>query len=81
MSILPSSHSPDMTSWFSMYFPLKSPQYAPQGAKINARFWRRTDSRRVWYEWSASVELGGIELLSFHSAIHNSQGTASSFGL
>ncbi|WFD35753.1 type II protein arginine methyltransferase [Malassezia cuniculi] len=49
--------SPDMVSWFPMFFPFRSPLYLPAGAELQVHMWRLTDDSRVWYEWSAEVFL------------------------
>jgi protein arginine N-methyltransferase 5 len=77
MSINPATHSPNMTSWFSMYFPLKSPIHVPKDAVISTQFWRRSASQKVWYEWSVSIKLNGVDI--YYSDIHNKQGCSSSF--
>ena len=47
--------SPDMISWFPIYFPLKTPLYVPDGGELGVSMWRRTDERKVWYEWKVEV--------------------------
>lgn len=51
--------SPDMFSWFPLFFPLKSPLYLPSGAELEVNIWRLTDqrARKVWYEWAAEAYL------------------------
>lgn len=51
--------SPDMFSWFPLFFPLKTPLYLPSGAEVDVNIWRLVDqrSRKVWYEWSAEAYL------------------------
>lgn len=51
--------SPDMFSWFPLYFPLKAPLYLPSGAELEINIWRLLDqrARKVWYEWSAEAFL------------------------
>ncbi|KAL8647777.1 MAG: hypothetical protein Q9226_006291 [Calogaya cf. arnoldii] len=43
--------SRDMTSWFPIYFPLKTPLYIPDSSSITVTMRRCTDGRKVWYEW------------------------------
>ncbi|KRZ05689.1 Protein arginine N-methyltransferase 5 [Trichinella zimbabwensis] len=51
LSILPSNHTPNMKSWFSMFFPLVTPVMVKAGAEIEIHFWRNTGHGKVWYEW------------------------------
>ncbi|KAL9098772.1 MAG: hypothetical protein Q9163_005629 [Psora crenata] len=43
--------SPDMMSWYPIFFPLKKPLYTPDHSLLNVTFFRMTDNRKVWYEW------------------------------
>ncbi|KAL8890163.1 MAG: hypothetical protein Q9215_002638 [Flavoplaca cf. flavocitrina] len=43
--------SKDMTSWFPIYFPLKTPLYTPDNSSLTVTMRRCTDARKVWYEW------------------------------
>ncbi|KAL8850378.1 MAG: hypothetical protein Q9221_004698 [Calogaya cf. arnoldii] len=43
--------SRDMTSWFPIYFPLKTPLYIPDSSSLTVTMRRCTDARKVWYEW------------------------------
>ncbi|KAL8780641.1 MAG: hypothetical protein Q9213_006377 [Squamulea squamosa] len=43
--------SPDMMSWFPIYFPLKTPLYFPDHSYLTVTLRRCTDGRKVWYEW------------------------------
>lgn len=51
--------SPDMYSWFPLFFPLREPLYLPAGAELDVSIWRLWDAdrRRIWYEWSAEAFL------------------------
>ena len=49
------SKSEGMISWFPIYFPLRTPLYVPDGGELVVSMWRRTDDRRVWYEWFAEA--------------------------
>ncbi|WWC66577.1 uncharacterized protein I206_100480 [Kwoniella pini CBS 10737] len=51
--------SPDMFSWFPMYFPLKEALYLPSGSELEVNLWRLCDSRgrKIWYEWSVESYL------------------------
>ncbi|KAL7540315.1 hypothetical protein ACHAXR_010029 [Thalassiosira sp. AJA248-18] len=78
ISIAPHSFSVGMFSWFPLYFPLKEPLRIPPGATVNCSIWRRSDDKRVWYEWCAEVvqedhgEVG--EVVWGTSSIHNPGG-------
>ncbi|KIW99977.1 uncharacterized protein Z518_10905 [Rhinocladiella mackenziei CBS 650.93] len=47
--------SEGMISWFPMYFPLKNPISVPDNSELTVTMWRKTDDRRVWYEWLVDV--------------------------
>lgn len=47
--------SEDMISWFPIYFPWRSPLILPDDSELVVDMWRRTDGRRVWYEWIGEV--------------------------
>ena len=51
--------SPDMFSWFPIFFPFKEPLYLPSGAELDVNIWRLWDGnrRRIWYEWTAEAYL------------------------
>ncbi|WWC58407.1 uncharacterized protein I303_100947 [Kwoniella dejecticola CBS 10117] len=51
--------SPDMFSWFPLYFPLKEALYLPSGSELEVNLWRLCDSRgrKIWYEWSVESYL------------------------
>jgi len=58
--------SPDMFSWFPIFFPFKDPLYLPSGSELDVSIWRLWDGsrRRIWYEWTAEAYLpttaGGV---------------------
>ncbi|RVE41144.1 hypothetical protein evm_014207 [Chilo suppressalis] len=70
ISIVPSTHSPGMISWFPVFIPIKTPLRVQKGEKITATFWRCVDTRRVWYEWI--VEIGNRI-----TPLHNCNGRSS----
>lgn len=78
ISIHPETHSPDMFSWFPIFFPLRTPLQVPKGATITLDFWRATDAKKVWYEWSACVEAGHDVCIA---PIHNVGGRSYWVGL
>ncbi|WVR05771.1 hypothetical protein IAU60_002796 [Kwoniella sp. DSM 27419] len=51
--------SPDMFSWFPLYFPLKEGIYLPSGSELEVNLWRLCDSRgkKIWYEWAVESYL------------------------
>lgn len=54
ISIHPPTFSEGMFSWFEMFFPLTTPVSVKKGDTIRTHWWRRVDSKKVWYEWSLS---------------------------
>ncbi|KAI7692445.1 hypothetical protein KC353_g18626 [Hortaea werneckii] len=51
--------SPDMISWFPIFFPFHTPLYIPDNGGLEVQMWRGTDDRGVWYEWCGEVFEGG----------------------
>ncbi|ORY29011.1 PRMT5 arginine-N-methyltransferase-domain-containing protein [Naematelia encephala] len=51
--------SPDMFSWFPLFFPFKEPLFLPSGSEVEVGIWRLWDSdkNRIWYEWCAEAFL------------------------
>ncbi|KAJ9602780.1 hypothetical protein H2200_012560 [Cladophialophora chaetospira] len=47
--------SEGMISWFPIYFPLKTPLILPDNSELQLTMWRKTDDRKVWYEWLVDV--------------------------
>ena len=43
--------SPEMSSWFPIFFPLDRPLYFPDDSELDVSMWRKTNGRSVWYEW------------------------------
>ncbi|KPI93226.1 Protein arginine N-methyltransferase 5 [Papilio xuthus] len=70
ISIVPSTHSPGMISWFPVFIPIKTPLRVHKGETITATFWRCVNSRRIWYEWI--VEVG-----NYTTPLHNANGRSS----
>lgn len=56
LSTHPPTHTPDMFSWFPIYFPLKEPVYCPAGADVCMSMWRCTAYHKVWYEWAITQQ-------------------------
>jgi len=71
LSILPSTYSTGMISWFPLFIPLAEPLFVTKGTRIEASFWRRHDERKVWVEWQVRTSLGAC------TAIHNPAGRSS----
>ena len=51
LSIVPATHTPNMFSWFSIFFPLKNPLFVPSGSTVEICVWRKVSRTKVWYEW------------------------------
>lgn len=49
--------SPEMFSWFPIFFPFKQPIYLPGGSELEVNIWRLTSKTKVWYEWCCEVYL------------------------
>jgi len=73
LSIHPQTHTPNMFSWFPIYFPVRHPFYVPAGAKLDVSMWRCATRHKVWYEWA----VGGPQA----SPIHNPNGRSYYVGL
>ncbi|KAH7823068.1 putative Skb1 methyltransferase family protein [Monocercomonoides exilis] len=56
LSTHPFSHSPDMYSWFPIFFPLTVPVRVERGEQVEVSMRRRYSEQRneVWYEWRIS---------------------------
>ncbi|KAI9269072.1 PRMT5 arginine-N-methyltransferase-domain-containing protein [Phascolomyces articulosus] len=80
ISIHPDTHSPGMFSWFPIFFPLRTPVQVPRGSTVTLDFWRATDTKKVWFEWSAAVESSNGSDTSI-SPIHNPSGRSYWVGL
>ncbi|XP_021898095.1 protein arginine N-methyltransferase 1.5-like [Carica papaya] len=73
LGIEPSTATPNMFSWFAIFFPLRKPIYAQPGSLLEVHFWRCSGSTKVWYEWCVTSP--------FQSPIHNSNGRSYWVGL
>ncbi len=47
LSTHPPTHTPNMFSWFPIYFPLKEPVHVPAGAPIKVHMWRCGANHKV----------------------------------
>ncbi|KAI5586964.1 hypothetical protein BDE02_06G246900 [Populus trichocarpa] len=51
LGIEPSTATPNMFSWFAMFFPFRTPVCIKSGSPLEVHFWRCCGSSKVWYEW------------------------------
>ncbi|XP_062164136.1 protein arginine N-methyltransferase 1.5 isoform X1 [Alnus glutinosa] len=51
LGIEPTTATPNMFSWFSIFFPLRTPVVVHPGSSLEVHFWRCCGPNRVWYEW------------------------------
>ncbi|CAE6494092.1 unnamed protein product [Rhizoctonia solani] len=47
--------SPNMLSWFPIFFPFKEPLYLPSNSELDVYMWRLSDAQKVW---EAHEEIG-----------------------
>ncbi len=73
ISINPPTASEGMFSWFSMFFPIKTPIYLHKGETVEVIFWRCVTDKKVFYEWCLTSPRV--------SPIHNINGKHYSIGL
>ncbi|XP_054788673.1 protein arginine N-methyltransferase 1.5 isoform X2 [Prosopis cineraria] len=73
LGIEPSTATPNMFSWFAIFFPLRDPVHVQPGATLEVHFWRCCGSTKVWYEWCVTSPSP--------SPIHNSSGRSYWVGL
>lgn len=73
LGIEPNTATPNMFSWFPIFFPLRKPIYVPEGSPIEVHFWRCCAPTKVWYEWAVTTPTP--------SPIHNSNGRSYWVGL
>ncbi|XP_062117161.1 protein arginine N-methyltransferase 1.5 [Humulus lupulus] len=73
LGIEPSTATPNMFSWFAIFFPLRTPVCVEPGSNLEVHFWRCCGPTKVWYEWGVSSPSA--------SAIHNSNGRSYWVGL
>ncbi|ORZ35474.1 PRMT5 arginine-N-methyltransferase-domain-containing protein [Catenaria anguillulae PL171] len=82
MSTRPDNHTPDMTSWFPIYFPIRHPMHVPAGSKVGVHVWRVTGAHKVWYEWAmVKPDTMAVPAAGFGSLIHNVGGKSHWIGL
>lgn len=74
----------NLVSWFPLFIPINHPlyswlfkiiiiSYVSKGELIRFKIWRRTDQKRVWYEWAVIDPIV--------TSIHNVNGKAQWIGL
>ncbi|XP_057766795.1 protein arginine N-methyltransferase 1.5 isoform X1 [Salvia miltiorrhiza] len=73
LGIEPSTATPNMFSWFPIFFPLRAPVYVKPGSPLEVHFWRCCGSTKVWYEWSVTSPSA--------SPLHNTNGRSYWVGL
>ncbi|GMI89525.1 calcium underaccumulation 1, SHK1 binding protein 1, PROTEIN ARGININE METHYLTRANSFERASE 5 [Hibiscus trionum] len=73
LGIEPSMATPNMFSWFAIFFPLRQPICVQPGSPLEVHFWRCCGSAKVWYEWCVTSPRP--------SPIHNSNGRSYWVGL
>ncbi|XP_010526290.1 PREDICTED: protein arginine N-methyltransferase 1.5 [Tarenaya hassleriana] len=73
LGIEPSTATPNMFSWFPIFFPLRKPVYVQPDSPIQVHFWRCRGSTKVWYEWCVASPT--------QSPMHNTNGRSYWVGL
>ncbi|KAJ8472242.1 hypothetical protein OPV22_026585 [Ensete ventricosum] len=73
LGIEPSTATPNMFSWFPIFFPLRTPLFVPTGSPLEVHFWRCSSATKVWYEWCVTSPTT--------SPVHNSNGRSYWVGL
>ncbi|KAJ6819644.1 protein arginine N-methyltransferase 5 isoform X1 [Iris pallida] len=51
LGIEPTTATPNMFSWFPIFFPLRRPLCVPTGSPVEVHLWRCCSPTKVWYEW------------------------------
>jgi protein arginine N-methyltransferase 5 len=49
-----STTTPNMFSWFTIFFPLHKLIYFPVGSVLDVRFWHCVGATKIWHEWSVT---------------------------
>ena len=73
LGIHPPNATPNMFSWFPIFFPLRTPMHVPAGTAVTLHMWRKGSSTKVWYEWAVEEPTP--------SAVHNVNGRSYHVGL
>lgn len=59
LSTHPATHTPNMFSWFPIFFPLREPLVLAPGQGVDVRMWRGVGPHKVWYEWAVTAPAAG----------------------
>lgn len=73
LGIEPSTATPNMFSWFAIFFPLRTPICVRPGSPVELHFWRCCSPNKVWYEWCVTSP--------YQSPLHNGNGRSYWVGL
>ncbi|KAK4357877.1 hypothetical protein RND71_023487 [Anisodus tanguticus] len=73
LGIEPSTATPNMFSWFPIFFPLRTPICVQPGIPLEVHIWRCCGTSKVWYEWGVTSPSS--------SPIHNCNGRSYWVGL
>eukprot|EP00268_Persea_americana_P013136 TRINITY_DN15723_c0_g1_i1.p1 TRINITY_DN15723_c0_g1~~TRINITY_DN15723_c0_g1_i1.p1 ORF type:complete len:658 (+),score=108.19 TRINITY_DN15723_c0_g1_i1:215-2188(+) len=73
LGIEPSVATPNMFSWFPIFFPLRTPVVFHPDSPLEVHFWRCCGPTKVWYEWCVTSPV--------QSPIHNTNGRSYWVGL
>ncbi|KMT17602.1 hypothetical protein BVRB_2g035540 [Beta vulgaris subsp. vulgaris] len=73
LGIEPTMPTPNMFSWFPIFFPLRTPVCVRPGIPLEVHIWRCSASTKVWYEWCVASPSS--------TPIHNSKGRSYWVGL
>jgi protein arginine N-methyltransferase 5 len=73
LSTHPPTHTPNMFSWFPIFFPLREPLLLAPGEPVVAHMWRVVGAHKVWYEWAVTGPRA--------TAVHNAAGRSYWVGL
>ncbi|WMV40396.1 hypothetical protein MTR67_033781 [Solanum verrucosum] len=73
LGIEPSTATPNMFSWFPIFFPLRTPMCVQPGIPLEVHIWRCCGTSKVWYEWGVTSPSS--------SPIHNCNGRSYWVGL
>ncbi|XAR57652.1 Histone-arginine N-methyltransferase [Bertholletia excelsa] len=73
LGIEPRTATPNMFSWFPIFFPLRTPVCVRPGSPLEVHLWRCCGSTKVWYEWCVTSPST--------TPIHNSNGRSYWVGL